>query len=97
MLTNRNKGNILLTRKDECKLYDISVVGIMLDYEKIHDAIRNSGIKFGEIAEACGISRHSLYKKVNGERAFKFSEYELLCNCLGVDIGEFVIDEADLK
>ena len=68
----------------------------MLDYEKLHEAIRNSGIKFGEIANACRMSRHSLYKKVNGERAFKFAEYELLCRCLGVAIGEFVINESDL-
>nr|MBQ4454721.1 helix-turn-helix transcriptional regulator [Clostridia bacterium] len=67
----------------------------MLDYEKLHKLIRESDLTLGEIASDSGINRQSLYKKINGEREFRLSEYERLCRCLGLDVSELFVREDD--
>jgi transcriptional regulator with XRE-family HTH domain len=68
----------------------------MLDYERLHRIIRESGFTLGEIAIACGINRQNLYKKLNGEREFKITEYEKLCACLDISPSTLLVSETEL-
>lgn len=57
----------------------------LINYDLLHELIRNSNKTFKELAKECGISREALYKKVNGEREFKLLEYVRLC--ISLEIG----------
>ena len=50
--------------------------------EKLIDAIEQSGIKKSKIAEFMGISRHTLYNKINGNTKFTDSEIVAIAKCL---------------
>ena len=67
----------------------------MLDHEKLHSAVRESGLTLGEIASNCGTNRQNLYKKLNGEREFRLSEYERLCACLNLSLTTLLSDEVE--
>ena len=56
----------------------------MINTEKLMDAITDSGIKLGYIAEQMGLSRSGLYKKLNGKTEFKGSEISKLSEILGM-------------
>ena len=68
------------------KLNQIKSYNELINYQLLHELIRNSNKTFTEIAKSCGISRDALYTKVNGEREFKLMEYIRLCGTLGVSL-----------
>lgn len=51
----------------------------MLDVKQM---IQDSGIKFEKVAEKLGISRQTLWAKVNGHRAFTKTELQVLLDIL---------------
>ena len=53
-----------------------------MNLEYLNDRITLSRIPITAIAEQVGLSRQSLYKKMKGERDFKSSEIEKLCDVL---------------
>lgn len=57
----------------------------MTDTELLKRKIHESGLKYGYIAEKVGISRTSLYLKVNGDKAFNQSEISILCELLPIE------------
>lgn len=57
----------------------------MTDTELLKRKIHESGLKYGYIAEKIGISRTSLYLKVNGDKAFNQSEISILCELLPIE------------
>lgn len=59
-----------------------------LNLEKLQQAISASGITYTFIADALGISRQQLSKKINGEVEFKVSEANKLCTILRLDRSE---------
>lgn len=50
----------------------------MTDSQKLNDLINESGISFTAICAKMGITRRSLYNKVNGRTDFKVSELNAL-------------------
>ena len=50
--------------------------------EMLKGKIRESGMTVTAIAFKCGVTRESLYKKLNGETEFKASEIVKLTNIL---------------
>ena len=56
----------------------------MTDTELLKNKIHESGLKYGNIADKIGISRTSLYLKVNGDKAFNQSEISILCELLPI-------------
>ena len=46
--------------------------------------IRDSGLKLFNISQKMGISRQTLWKKINNKVAFDQSEIEKLCGILGI-------------
>ena len=63
---------------------------IYFDYVKLHRTLKENGGAISDIAQICGLSRSTLYKKLNGEREFKVSEYIMLCKYLKIPIDELV-------
>lgn len=59
---------------------------MIIDIEKINGRIKTKKLTAGHVAEFLGISRMSLYNKLNGRFEFKPSEIEKLSNLLGKDI-----------
>ena len=57
----------------------------MVDLNKLKNAIKDSGIKVGFIAEKLGLSRGGLYKKMNGQNEFLLSEVATLTSILQLD------------
>ncbi len=55
-----------------------------INYTKLHDIVKKSGLSMMKIAYALGLSREGLYKKLNGENDFKVTEFRNLCEVLGV-------------
>ncbi len=45
-----------------------------MNNEKLKEVIQDSGIKISVLADKIGISRQSLYMKINGERSFDQGE-----------------------
>lgn len=56
----------------------------MTDTNLLKNKIENSGLKVGFIAQAVGISRQQLWKKVNNQVPFNQYEIEALCNVLRI-------------
>lgn len=52
--------------------------------------IKGSGIKKSWLAEKMGLSPTALWKKLRGEREFKISEVQTMCDLLGIDSMEEV-------
>lgn len=57
----------------------------MTNTQLLRTLIKNKGVKIGYIAEKMGISRQSLYLKVNGKRAFNQYEIKSLCEVLDIN------------
>ena len=57
-----------------------------IDLEKINGRIKTRKLSTAKIALHLGISRMSLYNKLNGRYEFKPSELDKLSNLLGKDI-----------
>ena len=53
-----------------------------MNLEYLNDRITLSRIPITAIAEGIGLSRQSLYMKMKGERDFKSSEVDKLCDLL---------------
>lgn len=53
-----------------------------MDLKYLNDKINEINIPIKTIADKMGISRQTLYLKMNGEREFKASEIEKLCGIL---------------
>ena len=53
-----------------------------MNLEMLNEKIDEIGIPVTTIADKIGISRQSLYLKMNGEREFKTSEVTKLCDIL---------------
>lgn len=53
-----------------------------MDLKYLNDKINEINIPIKTIADKMGISRQTLYLKMNGEREFKTSEIEKLCGIL---------------
>jgi predicted transcriptional regulator len=63
---------------------------IVFDYDKLHETLRNIDTPISELAKMCGLSRSSLYKKLNGEREFRVSECIMLCKILKISVDDLV-------
>ena len=46
----------------------------MVDYKKLNDKVKNSGLKKNYIAKKLGLTPYGLAKKLSGETEFKASE-----------------------
>lgn len=57
----------------------------MVNTPKLNQRIDESGLKRGYIAESLGITRQSLFSKVNNSTEFLSSEVQDLCKLLGID------------
>jgi len=56
----------------------------MTDTEKLRNAIKHSGLKLEYIANALGISRFALSKKIENVTEFKTSEVQKMCDVLRI-------------
>lgn len=56
----------------------------MTDTEKLREAINNSGLKLEFIANALGITRFTLAKKIENVTEFKTSEVQKMCDVLRI-------------
>lgn len=56
----------------------------MTNTELLKERIESSGLKLNFIAQAIGLSRYALYKKVNNQSAFNQYEIEDLCKLLQI-------------
>ena len=56
----------------------------MTDTAKLERIIKNSGYKYGFIAEKIGISYQALRNKLNNKSEFLPTEIEALCKLLGI-------------
>lgn len=63
---------------------------IIFDYEKLHEKLRKIDTPISDLAKMCGLSRSGLYKKLNGEREFRVSEYMMLCRALGISSSDLI-------
>ena len=59
-----------------------------MNLEKLKDRISSSGYKLSYIADACEITRNSLYKKLRGDSEFNRFELEKLKVLLGLSVEE---------
>lgn len=70
-----------------------------MNLERLNEKIKEIKIPLTTIAEKIGISRQSLYLKMNGSREFWASEVEKLCDILRLTSDEkaliFFTDEVD--
>ena len=57
----------------------------MTNSKLLKQIIDKSGLKLSFIAEKIGISRDSLYRKINNKTAFNQYEISELCNVLKID------------
>lgn len=57
----------------------------MTDTEKLREAINKSGLKLEFIANALGISRFTLAKKIENVTEFKTSEVQKMCEVLQIE------------
>lgn len=56
----------------------------MTDTEKLREAINKSGLKLEFIANALGITRFTLAKKIENVTEFKTSEVQKMCEVLQI-------------
>lgn len=56
----------------------------MTNTEMLRDAIKKSGLKLEFIAEKLGITRFSLFKKIENVTEFKTSEVQKMCDVLQI-------------
>lgn len=56
----------------------------MTDSVALRSAIKNSGLKYGALAERIGITAYSLQKKIDNRVEFKSSEIAKLADILGL-------------
>lgn len=61
-----------------------------MNNEKLKEVIQDSGIKMSVLADKIGISRQSLYMKVNGERSFDQGEIMALKSNLHLSDEQFM-------
>jgi len=61
-----------------------------MNNEKLKEVIQDSGIKISVLADKIGISRQSLYMKINGERSFDQGEIMALKSNLHLDDEQFM-------
>lgn len=61
-----------------------------MNNEKLKEVIQDSGIKISVLADKIGISRQSLYMKVNGERSFDQGEIMALKSNLHLSDEQFM-------
>lgn len=54
----------------------------------LRDKIKESGISFTAVADKIGVSRETLYNRINGESEFKASEIACLTNMLQLNKSE---------
>ncbi len=71
----------------------------MMNLEYLNDRISISRIPITAIAEKLGVSRQTLYNKMQGKREFKTSEVSKLCGILRLSAEErklvFFADKVD--
>ena len=72
------------------ELSNTNNIKVVLDYDKLHETLRNIDTPISELAKRCGLSRSGLYKKLNGEREFRVSECIILCKTLKISIDDLV-------
>ena len=58
-------------------------------HQLVADYVKANGMTFDAIAKKLGITRVSLWQKLNGKREFKLSEAYALADILGVSVDEF--------
>lgn len=56
----------------------------MTNTKLLKDKIKESGLKLIFIAQALGITRQQLHRKINNQVAFNQYEIEALCNLLNI-------------
>ena len=56
----------------------------MTNTSLLKDYIRKSGLKLTYIAERLGVSRYTLYRKINGLMDFTQHEITAMCELLGI-------------
>lgn len=61
-----------------------------MNNEKLKEVIQESGIKISVLADKIGISRQSLYMKINGERSFDQGEIMALKSNLHLSDEQFM-------
>ena len=61
-----------------------------MNNEKLKEVIQDSGIKISVLADKIGISRQSLYMKINGERSFDQGEIMALKSNLHLSDEQFM-------
>ena len=61
-----------------------------MNNEKLKEVIQDSGIKISVLADKIGISRQSLYMKVNGDRSFDQGEIMALKSNLHLSDEQFM-------
>ena len=61
-----------------------------MNNEKLKEVIQDSGIKMSVLADKIGISRQSLYMKINGERSFDQGEIMALKSNLHLSDEQFM-------
>ena len=57
-----------------------------IDFERVYGRIKTKGYDMNKVALHLGISRMSLYNKLNGKTSFKQAEIDKLTTLLGKDI-----------
>lgn len=62
----------------------------MTNTSALEEKIRGCGMKKSWIAKKMGLSQTGLWKKMRGEREFKISEVQTLCDLLGINTIEEV-------
>ncbi len=65
----------------------------VINYQELHNSIKESGISITKIAEHIGMSREGLYKKLNGESDFRLSEFWGLCNVINVKHEDLIVQD----
>lgn len=62
----------------------------MINTAALEERIKGSGIKKSFLAGKMGLSPTALWKKLRGEREFKISEVQTMCDLLGINSMEEV-------
>ena len=64
---------------------------INFDSQRLRAIIKSSGLKYGYIAEKCGISRQAFSYKINGKREFTLHEIHMLVFVLDISVSEAML------
>jgi len=57
----------------------------MTNTNLLREKIRQSGLKYGYIAEQMALTRQGLYNKINGKNEFTAKQIVNLCEILGIE------------